>query len=118
MDHKIHIAYGFHVNCCHSYRGDTNDAAGFGSDIRIIRGIIRTLDELLAFADGAYATGTDRFLSPYAGDNVWIQSAAKQSGAVKVRSPLLGGVKGNLGKYVVYGARAIAYIVKKQRSAK
>ncbi len=48
MDCKIHIAYGFHVNCYHSYRGDTNDAAGFGSDLRIIRGIIRTLDELNA----------------------------------------------------------------------
>ena len=36
MDYKIHIAYGFHVNCYHSYRGDTNDNLGFGSDIRII----------------------------------------------------------------------------------
>ena len=25
---KIHVAYGFHVNCYHSYRGDTNDAQG------------------------------------------------------------------------------------------
>ncbi|MBR0538254.1 MAG: hypothetical protein IJK40_08885 [Clostridia bacterium] len=46
--HTVHVAYGFHVNCYHSYRGDTNDAAGFGSDLRIIRGIIRTLDELNA----------------------------------------------------------------------
>ena len=44
MDQKIHIAYGFHVNCYHSYRGDTPDSKGFGSDIRIIRGIIRELD--------------------------------------------------------------------------
>ncbi len=42
---KIHIAYGFHVNCYHSYRGDTNDNLGFGSDIRIIRKILDTLTE-------------------------------------------------------------------------
>ena len=43
---NIHIAFGFHVNCYHSYRGDTNDNLGFGSDIRIIRKIISTLNEL------------------------------------------------------------------------
>ena len=46
MDKRIHIAYGFHVNCYHSYRGDTPDGQGFGSDIRIIRKIIAALDEL------------------------------------------------------------------------
>ena len=76
------------------------------------------LQELLAFTDGAYATGKDRLLSPFDGDNVWVHSAEKQSGPVKVKSPLLSGVKGNLGKYVVYGARAVAYIIKKQRRAK
>ena len=44
-ENKIHIAYGFHVNCYHSYRGDTNDNLGFGSDIRIIRKILDTLTE-------------------------------------------------------------------------
>lgn len=44
-DNKIHVAYGFHVNCYHSYRGDTNDNLGFGSDIRIIRKILDTLTE-------------------------------------------------------------------------
>ena len=43
--YKIHIAYGFHVNCYHSYRGDTNDNLGFGSDIRIIRKIIEVLNK-------------------------------------------------------------------------
>lgn len=46
MDLKIHVAYGFHVNCYHSYRGDTNDNLGFGSDIRIIRKILDTLTVL------------------------------------------------------------------------
>ena len=45
-EYKIHVAYGFHVNCYHSYRGDTNDNLGFGSDIRIIR---KTLDVLTDF---------------------------------------------------------------------
>ena len=44
-ENKIHVAYGFHVNCYHSYRGDTNDNLGFGSDIRIIRKILDTLTE-------------------------------------------------------------------------
>ncbi len=46
MNPKIHIAYGFHVNCYHSYRGDTNDNLGFGSDIRIIEHILDTLTAL------------------------------------------------------------------------
>ena len=45
LENKIHIAFGFHVNCYHSYRGDTNDNLGFGSDIRIIRKILDTLTE-------------------------------------------------------------------------
>ena len=56
MEYKIHVAYGFHVNCYHSYRGDTNDEHGFGSDLRIIRGIIRTLDKLNA--EGIPVKGT------------------------------------------------------------
>lgn len=44
-ENKIHIAYGFHVNCYHSYRGDTNDNLGFGSDIRIIRKILDILTD-------------------------------------------------------------------------
>ena len=56
MDFKIHIAYGFHVNCYHSYRGDTNDEQGFGSDIRIIRKTIAALDELNA--EGIPVKGT------------------------------------------------------------
>lgn len=46
MNYKIHVAYGFHVNCYHSYRGDTNDNLGFGSDIRIIRKTLDVLTEL------------------------------------------------------------------------
>ncbi len=45
-ENNIHVAYGFHVNCYHSYRGDTNDNLGFGSDIRIIRKILDVLTDL------------------------------------------------------------------------
>jgi len=44
-DHKVYVAFGFHGNLYHSYRVDTNDEAGFGKDIRVIRKIISTLDE-------------------------------------------------------------------------
>ena len=37
MSYSVHIGFGFHVNCYHSYRGDTNDKFGFGGDIRIMR---------------------------------------------------------------------------------
>ena len=43
-DVNIHIAFRFHVNFYHSYRGDTPDELGFGKDIRIIRKIIKLLD--------------------------------------------------------------------------
>ncbi len=45
-ENKIHVAYGFHVNCYHSYRGDTNDNLGFGSDIRIINKILDIMTDL------------------------------------------------------------------------
>ena len=38
MDYKIHIAFGFHVNCYHSYRGDTNDEQGFEKAVKIYSG--------------------------------------------------------------------------------
>jgi len=41
----VHLAFRFHVSFVHSYRGDTVDELGFGKDIRVIRGIVRTLDE-------------------------------------------------------------------------
>ncbi len=56
MNPEIHIAYGFHVNCYHSYRGDTNDNLGFGSDIRIIEHILDTLNSLNA--EGIPVKGT------------------------------------------------------------
>ena len=52
MEYKVHVGFGFHVNCYHSYRGDTNDNLGFGSDIRIIR---KTLDILTDFNEKGIA---------------------------------------------------------------
>lgn len=64
MNHKIHVAFGFHVNCYHSYRGDTNDNLGFGSDIRIIRHIISVLDNFNKNGVPAKATwDTENFFS-------------------------------------------------------
>jgi hypothetical protein len=42
---KIYVILGFHSNFYHSWRGDTPDEAGFGTDIRLARAILRMLDE-------------------------------------------------------------------------
>lgn len=44
-DHKVYVSFGFHANLYHSFRIDTNDEAGFGKDIRIIRNTIEVLDK-------------------------------------------------------------------------
>ncbi len=43
---RIHLAFRFHVNFYHSYRGDSLDERGIGKDIRIISGILDDLDRL------------------------------------------------------------------------
>lgn len=43
--HKVFVVLGFHTNFYHSWRGDTPDEAGFGTDMRVVRGILRILDE-------------------------------------------------------------------------
>ncbi len=48
MTPNIHLAFRFHGSFYHSYRGDTPDELGFGKDIRIIRHLIATLDDLNA----------------------------------------------------------------------
>ncbi|UCD57024.1 MAG: hypothetical protein JSV16_14605, partial [Candidatus Hydrogenedentota bacterium] len=53
---KIYVAFRFHVNFYHSYRGDTPDELGFGKDIRIIRNTIGVLDRFNS--EGISACGT------------------------------------------------------------
>jgi len=45
-DPLIYLSFRFHGNFYHSYRGDTPDELGFGKDMRIIRHIIKSLDNL------------------------------------------------------------------------
>ena len=45
---RIYLAFRFHGNFYHSYRGDTPDELGFGKDIRIIRHILDTLEDFNA----------------------------------------------------------------------
>ncbi len=59
----VHVGFGFHVNCYHSYRGDTPDALGFGGDIRIMRHILDTLDAWNA--KGVPVRGTWDFENAY-----------------------------------------------------
>ena len=44
MNFKVYIMLGFHINFYHSWRGDTPDEAGFGTDMRVIRGILDILE--------------------------------------------------------------------------
>ena len=44
MSFKVYVTLGFHINFYHSWRGDTPDEAGFGTDIRIIREVLKKLD--------------------------------------------------------------------------
>ncbi len=75
------------------------------------------LAELTAFADGAYAAGTSGDFSPFTGENVTVHNGGNKPEKIKIRSPLLTGIKGNLGKYVIRGARAITYIIRSQIKA-
>ena len=76
------------------------------------------LEELIAFADGAYATGSNGLISVFDGENVTVRRVDNKLENAKIRSPLMSGIKGNLGKYVVRGVKAITYIIKTQRNAK
>ncbi len=55
MDYKVYVTLGFHINFYHSWRGDTPDEAGFGTDMRVIRGVLDILDR--ANAAGKQARG-------------------------------------------------------------
>ncbi len=90
--------------CLLPFAGETPDAGA--------------LADLLAFADGAFAVGSDGVLSPFSGENVSVRPVETDPGDVKIRSPLLSGIKGNLGRYVFRGARALTYILRTQRKAR
>lgn len=53
--YKVYVMLGFHTSFYHSWRGDTPDEAGFGTDIRMVREILRMLEE--ARARGLQARG-------------------------------------------------------------
>lgn len=55
MDYKVYVMLGFHINFYHSWRGDTPDEAGFGTDMRVIRGILDILEKATAAGKRARA---------------------------------------------------------------
>ncbi len=75
------------------------------------------LSELLAFSDGAFVTGCDGGLSPFCGENVSVHRVDNALQNAKIHSPLFSGIKGNIGKYIVRGTKAVSYIVRRQKSA-
>lgn len=52
----VSLAFRFHVNFYHSYRGDSLDELGIGKDLRIIRSIVADLDRLNS--EGIAVSGT------------------------------------------------------------
>lgn len=44
IPYKVYVMLGFHTSFYHSWRGDSNDEAGFGTDIRVVRGILEQLN--------------------------------------------------------------------------
>jgi len=60
---KVYVILGFHTSFYHSWRGDTPDEAGFGTDIRVVREILKMLNQ--ANAEGLQAKGYWDF------DNYW-----------------------------------------------
>jgi hypothetical protein len=42
--YKVYVMLGFHASFYHSWRGDTPDEAGFGTDIRVVRQILQILN--------------------------------------------------------------------------
>ena len=76
------------------------------------------LADLVSFTDGAFVSGSDGPLSPFAGDNVTPRPALPPAEDLRIRSPLLTGVKGNIGRYALRGAKAVAYIARRQRKAR
>lgn len=75
-------------------------------------------EEMTAFADGAYAAGDGGLLTPFSGDNVTVSAPENTGDSVRMRSPLVTGLRGNLGAYLVRGVRAIAYIARRQRESR
>ncbi len=55
MDLKVYVMLGFHINFYHSWRGDTPDEAGFGTDMRVIRGVLDMLERSSAAGKQARA---------------------------------------------------------------
>ncbi len=55
MEHKVYLTLGFHINFYHSWRGDTPDEAGFGTDMRVIRHVLDILDQANAAGKKARA---------------------------------------------------------------
>ena len=83
QEHHVHVGFGFHVNCYHSYRGDTCDALGFGGDIRIIRHILDTLDDWNK--KGVPVKGTWDFENAYSLEEILPKYAPDIIERVKVR---------------------------------
>ncbi len=91
MNRKVHVAFGFHVNLYHSFRGDSPDDRGFGPDIRIIRNTLAVLDRYDAL--GIPVKGTWDFENAYSLESILpvhapdiVENVARRVGARGMKS--------------------------------
>lgn len=75
-----------------------------------------TLRAVKAFSDGAVVSApADAWLQPDFGDNVTFPEAKPDAvEESRLKSPMMTGFAGNAGKYIKYGVKAIAHILKEQ----
>jgi hypothetical protein len=53
--YQVYVMLGFHVSFYHSWRGDTPDEAGFGTDIRLVRELLKMMNQANASGKKARA---------------------------------------------------------------
>lgn len=87
-ENRVHVGFGFHVNCYHSYRGDTPDELGFGGDIRTIRHIIDTLNQ--CNEENIPVKGTWDFENAYTLEKILPEYAPDIIENIKIRQALHG----------------------------
>ena len=80
----IHLAFRFHVNFYHSYRGDSLDERGIGKDIRVITGLLDDLDRLNA--EGVPVRGTWDIENYYSLEKMMREHAPQLVSRIQARS--------------------------------
>ena len=87
--YKVYVMLGFHASFYHSWRRDTSDEAGFGTDIRVVREI-KGNQHLSLNPFGSYF-GKQLDYSHLGGNGVGTEFATVASGSLKPNAPSFNG---------------------------